>query len=58
MRQFRYRHAFLTVIRALAEYEALLAGGAEMDDRFALTTLLDVVTGMLEAPDHTGTNTD
>jgi AcrR family transcriptional regulator len=53
VRQFRYRNAFMGVIRALAEREAALERPGELDERFVVTALTDMVTGLLGAPDHT-----
>jgi AcrR family transcriptional regulator len=53
VRQFRYRNGLFIVVRTLAEYETILADGGELDHRFAIATLVDMVAGMLGAPDQT-----
>jgi AcrR family transcriptional regulator len=53
VRQFRYRNAFMAVIRVLAECETALEREGALDERFVLTASTDMVTGMLGASDHT-----
>jgi AcrR family transcriptional regulator len=52
VRIFRYRSAFLTLVQALAECEAAIGRGEELDEPFTITVLVDLVVGMLLAPDH------
>jgi AcrR family transcriptional regulator len=53
VRLFRYRNALMTVLRALAEYETAGAAGEPLDEPLAITSLVDLLVGMLAAPDHT-----
>jgi AcrR family transcriptional regulator len=53
VRLFRYRNVFLTVVQVLADCEARIARGEELDERFTMTSLVDLVVGIFQAPDHT-----